>query len=82
MPAPISETGRRVERIGRLIEGFETPYGMELLATVHWTAAEKPKATLDEIVQAVHGWNARKRQIMPASHIKSAYDRLIAEGWL
>ena len=76
------ETGRRVERIGRLIEGFETPYGMELIATVHWTAAERPNATLDEIVQAVHSWNARKRQIMPPAHIKSAYDRLVAEGWL
>src|SRR5260370_17698088 len=76
------ETGERVERIGRLIEGFETPYGMELLATVHWTAAEKPKASLDEIVQAVHGWNVRKREIMPPAHIKAAYDRLVAEKWL
>ena len=76
------ETSRRVERIGRLIEGFETPYGMELLATVHWTAAKNPDATLNEIVEAVHGWNARKRQIMPPAHIKSAYDRLVIEGWL
>lgn len=77
-----SETGKRVQRIGRLIEGFETPYGMELLATVHWVAAEKPKATLDEIIEAVHGWNVRKREIMPPAHIKSAHDRLIAESWL
>ena len=76
------ETGERVERIGRLIEGFETPYGMELLATVHWTAGEKPKATFDEIVQAVHSWNVRKREIMPPAHIKAAYDRLVAEKWL
>jgi hypothetical protein len=65
-----------------LIEGFETPYGMELLATVHWTVAEKPNATFDEIVQAVQGWNERKRQIMPPAHIKAAYDRLVAENWL
>jgi len=76
------EAGKRVERIGRLIEGFETPYGMELLATVHWTAAEMPKATLDEIVQAVRSWNVRKREIMSPAHIKSAYDRLVAENWL
>jgi len=55
---------------------------MELLATVHWTATEKVNATLDKIVQGVHGWNARKRQIMPPAHIKSAYDRLVAENWL
>jgi O-acetyl-ADP-ribose deacetylase (regulator of RNase III) len=76
------ETGNRVERISQLIDGFETPYGMELLATVHWTAAERPEATFDEIVAAVHSWNARKREIMPATHIRAAYDRLIAQKWL
>ena len=76
------ETGERVQRISRLIEGFETPYGMELLATVHWTAAEKPNATFDEIVEGVQGWSERKRQIMPPPHIKAAYDRLVAEKWL
>jgi hypothetical protein len=25
-------------RLSRLIEGFETPYGMELPASVHWVA--------------------------------------------
>jgi len=31
-----SETQSRLERVSALIEGFETPQGMELLATVHW----------------------------------------------
>jgi len=26
----------RIVRVGDLIEGFQSPYGMELLATVHW----------------------------------------------
>ncbi|MBR0756539.1 macro domain-containing protein [Bradyrhizobium jicamae] len=76
------ETGERVQRIGRLIEGFETPYGMELLATVHWVAAKEPKATFEDVVAGVHSWNARKKQIMPPSHIKAAHDRLVAEKWL
>jgi len=29
------KTQARFERVARLIHGFETPYGMELLATVH-----------------------------------------------
>jgi hypothetical protein len=37
------------------VDGFETPYGMELLATVHWTAGEKPGASFEEVVQAVQG---------------------------
>ena len=76
------ETAQRVERIARLIEGFETPYGMELLATVHWVAAKNAKARYDEIVKSVHGWNERKRDLMKPPHIKAAYDRLIAEQWI
>jgi O-acetyl-ADP-ribose deacetylase (regulator of RNase III) len=76
------ETGERVERISRLIEGFETPYGMELLATVHWASREEPGATLDTVIRAVQNWNERKRDIMPPTHIKAAYDRLAAEKWL
>jgi O-acetyl-ADP-ribose deacetylase (regulator of RNase III) len=76
------ETAQRVERIARLIEGFETPYGMELLATVHWVAAKNSMASYDEIVKSVHDWNERKRALMKPAHIKAAYDRLIAESWV
>jgi len=38
-----NDTLQRLDRVGRLIEGFESPYGMELLATVHWLAHEDPE---------------------------------------
>ena len=64
-------TGDRVQRVARLIEGFESLYGMELLATVHWAAANPDAAsTFDEVVSCVHGWNVRKRQIMTSAHIR------------
>lgn len=76
-------TALRVERIARLIEGFETPYGMELLGTVHWAATDHDETQdLAEIVKRVHEWNDRKRQIMKPTHIKAAYDRLLTQGWL
>src|SRR6202042_3301980 len=31
-----SKTRIRFDRVGDLVEGFETPFGLELLATVHW----------------------------------------------
>src|SRR5262249_35138254 len=31
----------RLSRVKNLIEGFESPYGMELLATVHWAATRE-----------------------------------------
>jgi len=76
------ETAQRVEKIARLIDGFETPYGMELLATVHWVATENSAVDHREIVHRVHGWNERKRQIMKPAHIMAAYARLLSEGWI
>jgi O-acetyl-ADP-ribose deacetylase (regulator of RNase III) len=76
------ETSQRIERIDRLIEGFETPYGMELLATVDWVAADAPGAGFDEILRRVHGWSERKRQIMKPQHVKAAHDRLVCEKWI
>jgi hypothetical protein len=55
---------------------------MELLATVHWVVEENPGSDFDKVVRAVHGWNKRKREIMKPAHVKVAYDRLIAEGFL
>jgi O-acetyl-ADP-ribose deacetylase (regulator of RNase III) len=76
------DTSQRVQRIACLIDGFETPYGMELLATVHWVAAEHASASADEVVQFVHEWSERKRQIMKPLHVKAAYNRLLTEGWI
>lgn len=77
------ETMARLERVRSLIDGFETPFGMELLATVHWVATQEQCAqTLVEAVQAVHQWNARKRELMKAGHIAAAWQRLDEQGWL
>lgn len=76
-------TMRRIERVRNLIEGFETPYGMELLATVHWVATESdPKAGSDFIVSAVHAWNKRKAQTFSPAHIRTAHSQLLELGWL
>jgi O-acetyl-ADP-ribose deacetylase (regulator of RNase III) len=78
------ELNARVDRITNLIEGFQSPYGMELLATVHWVNHDPDTlaSTLDEAVLAVHSWNERKRDIMKRSHIEAAWNRLREDGWL
>ena len=73
----------RIERIATLIEGFETPYGMELLATVHWVAHHEPHArNIEEAIAAVHGWNERKRAILSKEHIALTWRKLDSTGWL
>ena len=78
-----SALSARVERVGRLIEGYQSSYGMELLASVHWVAAHEPGArSVDEAITAVHGWNDRKKLLMQPDHVKFAWHRLAEEGWL
>ncbi len=78
------ETQSRLNRVSELIEGFETPYGMELLATVHWLAQEN-SAVKENYAEAVRGfelWNQRKREHFKPEHIKTAWERLKQQGWI
>ena len=66
----------QLQRVQNLIRGYETPYGMELLATVHWTMTEHPTANADEIIHHVQNWNSRKKQLYQPYHIQQATRRL------
>jgi O-acetyl-ADP-ribose deacetylase (regulator of RNase III) len=74
----------RLARVNRLIEGFETPYGLELLSSVHWLAvhASPPVVDKDGAVRGIAAWNERKQRMFRAEHIRLAWDRLAAEKWL
>ncbi|MUV37012.1 hypothetical protein JNUCC1_00818 [Lentibacillus sp. JNUCC-1] len=67
---------KRLERIRKVIEGFETPYGMELLATVHWVIKTKCPTSNEELIAEVQEWNARKKELFPQKHIIKAYEHL------
>lgn len=78
------EAKEHLERVKQLIEGFETPYGMELLSTVHWVVTHEPhiKGDLDAIRARVASWNERKKDLMKPRHIQKAYARLEMQGWV
>lgn len=75
-------TRERLARVSELVDGFESPYGLELLATVHWVASE-PGASNEphDVVQHIHAWNDRKRQFTPRQ-IAIALETLQHKGWL
>ncbi|WP_456326829.1 type II toxin-antitoxin system antitoxin DNA ADP-ribosyl glycohydrolase DarG [Palaeococcus sp. (in: euryarchaeotes)] len=56
------ETKERFERVSRLVEGFESPHGLELLATVHWIATREAPLTTDDLTNKFYSWAERKRQ--------------------
>ena len=74
------ETQERMRRVENLVDGFETPFGLELLATVHWVALKGANG-LDEVVKQVYTWNDRKKQFS-RRQIELSWKRLIQQGWL
>lgn len=75
------ETQARLERVARLVEGFETAFGLELLSTVHWVMTERQAADDPAIERETYAWNARKRQFS-RGQIALAAERLRREGWV
>jgi O-acetyl-ADP-ribose deacetylase (regulator of RNase III) len=69
------------ERVTRLVEGFESPYGLELLATVHWVMSREGVSEPGDVARQVHDWNARKRQFT-LRQLAIAEERLKTQGWL
>ena len=52
---------------------------------VHWIAAQEnadAKTDVNAAVAGVHAWNERKKKIMHADHIRSAWQRLREQGWI
>lgn len=72
-----------LDRVSRLIDGFQTPYGLELLSTVHWLASSS-QDTVDaaEVIEAVRSWNPRKAAIMKEPHVRAALTHLHQQGWI
>ena len=75
------KTKERLERVAELVEGFESSFGMELLATVHRVAAKRPSATAEEIIDATYAWGQRKQRFSERQ-IRLALRVLVDKGWL
>jgi len=77
------ESRERFDRVAALIEGFETPYGLELLASVHWVACkEEPRALdPDQATAVIRAWTPRKAYLFQPDHVRKAWDRLMEQGW-
>jgi hypothetical protein len=75
------ETRERFDRVASLVEGFESPFGLELLSTVHWVMCHESVPTVQDVVARTYAWNDRKRQFTPRQ-IGIAVDVLTEKGWV
>jgi hypothetical protein len=74
-------TRARFDKVATLVEGFESPFGLELLTTVHWVMKYEAGRILDDVVARTYAWNPRKRQFSPRQ-IGIAVNVLSQKGWV
>lgn len=73
-----SEEKERLEILSSIIEGYESPFGLELLATVDWIIRENKKIlSIETIRNKILVWSKRKAEIFNEELIGIAYQQLI-----
>lgn len=74
-------TQENFTKVARLIDGFETPFGLELLSTVHWVVKNENATSVEKVVEKIYTWNERKKQFSKRQ-IEVALDTLIKNNWI
>lgn len=69
-----------INKLSNLIEGYESPYGMELLASVHYLYSNEGIKTVNETLKAFKEWNTHKKSSFGLKEINSALDRLKSDS--
>jgi O-acetyl-ADP-ribose deacetylase (regulator of RNase III) len=65
----------RLQKVAALIDGFESPYGLELLATVDFLIEENNTFDAEVITQKL--WSDRKKDMFHKQHIAMAIQHLL-----
>ena len=70
-------------KVEKLIDGYETPLSMEVLATVHWVLKHEKYApnNFEGIKSFIHTWNERKSS-WKDSYLRKAIARLEQCEWV
>lgn len=72
---------KRFALVADLVAGFESPFGLELLSTVHWVVTREGANSANAAVARTYAWNERKKRFTP-DQIALALDILSKKGWL
>ncbi|NTW69267.1 MAG: macro domain-containing protein [Chlorobiaceae bacterium] len=65
-----------LDKVLKLIKGFESPYGLELLATVDFLINETGNSDPKALSKAIWQWSTRKGEMFPLEHISLAAEHL------
>lgn len=78
---PVQVSRENFNRVTSLVEGFESPFGLELLSTVHWVVTREAADTTDAVIERTYAWSERKKQFTERQ-IRLAVDVLAHQGWI
>jgi O-acetyl-ADP-ribose deacetylase (regulator of RNase III) len=76
-----TKTRTHFNKVAELVEGFESPFGLELLSTVHWVIKKEHANSVDDVEKQTYAWNSNKLQFTPRQ-IAIAVDVLKKKGWI
>jgi len=76
-----TDTRDRLHKVSDLVDGFESPFGLELLSTVHWVVTQYDTQSIDDVIRHTYNWNKRKQQFTPRQ-ITLAVEILSNKGWV
>ncbi len=74
------DTRARFEKVSELVDGFESPFGLELLSTVHWVIKNESVKYDEDAVNRTYDWSDRKKMFTPRQILLAA-DILAKKGW-
>lgn len=75
------DTRARFDKVANLVEGFESPFGLELLSTVYWIIKNESVISVDEVVKHTYDWSEHKRQFT-RRQIAIAASVVADKGWV
>lgn len=67
----------RLAKVLKAIEGFESPFGLELLATVDFIIRQTRTSDYETILKDISNWTSRKKEIMKPYHVEVATRQVI-----
>lgn len=76
-----TNTRNHFDKVAELVDGFESPFGLELLATTHWIVKNESVQSVSDVVEKIHAWNHRKKQFSKRQ-IDLAVNVLSRKGWI
>jgi len=66
----------KIHRLSLLIQGYESPLGMELLSSIHYLVFYENISSPEKILEAINNWNDHKSSQFEDKAILLAFERL------